>query len=46
VGTAFVAAATVAGVEVRRLHLSGGRDAIRWQACQAALDLLRRAIPA
>ena len=45
VGTAFVAAATVAGVEVRRLHLTGGRDAIRWQACQAALDLLRRAIP-
>jgi nicotinamide-nucleotide amidase len=42
VGTAFVAAATPSRAEVRRLHLSGGRDAIRWQACQAALDLLRR----
>ena len=41
-GLVFVAAVAPAGAEVRRLSLAGGRDAVRWQSAQAALDLLRR----
>ena len=44
VGTMFVAAATPGRMQVRRLHLVGSREAVRWQGCQAALDLLRRAL--
>jgi nicotinamide-nucleotide amidase len=42
VGTVFIAAAAPAGVEVKRFRFSGSREAIKWQASQAALDLLRR----
>jgi len=44
VGTICVAAASASGAAVRRLRLAGGREAIRGQACQAILDLLRRAL--
>jgi nicotinamide-nucleotide amidase len=42
VGSVFIAAAVPSGVEVKRCHFSGGREAIKWQSAQAALDLLRR----
>jgi nicotinamide-nucleotide amidase len=42
VGTVFIAAATPSGTEVKRFRFSGGREAIKWQSAQAALDLLRR----
>ncbi len=44
VGTVCIAAASTSGVQGRRLRLSGGRESIRGQACQAVLDLLRRAL--
>lgn len=42
VGTVFIAIASEAGTEHRRLKLPGDRHLIRWRASQAALDLLRR----
>ena len=42
VGTVFIAIASEAGTEHRRLKLPGDRNLIRWRATQAALDLLRR----
>ena len=42
VGTVHVALAERAGGKERTLHLPGDRDRIRWQASQAALDLVRR----
>jgi nicotinamide-nucleotide amidase len=49
VGTVFIAcAAPGAGsdrrIEVRRFLFPGGRDAVKWQSAQAALDMLRRAL--
>lgn len=44
VGTVFIAAASPSGVEVRHFRFSGGRDAVKWQSTQSALDLLRRAL--
>ena len=44
VGTVFVAAATPAGLRVRRFRFTGGRASIRWQSTQMALDMLRRAL--
>jgi PncC family amidohydrolase len=49
VGTVFVACATPGRggerrVEVRRFGFAGGRDSVRWQSAQAALDMLRRAL--
>jgi nicotinamide-nucleotide amidase len=44
VGTVFVAAASPAGVAVKRFRFSGSREAIKWQSAQAALDMLRRAL--
>ena len=44
VGTVFVGVASPAGVEVRRFHFAGGREAVKWQSAQAALDMLRRAL--
>ncbi len=48
VGTVFVAAAAPGGaapaVEVRRFRFPGGREAVKWQSAQAALDMLRRAL--
>ena len=42
VGTVFVALAHLGGVEARRFLFSGGRESIKWQSAQMALDLLRR----
>lgn len=44
VGTVFVAAAAPSGVAVKRFRFPGGREAIKWQSAQAALDMLRRAL--
>jgi len=44
VGTVFVGSASPAGIEVRRFRFAGGREAIKWQSSQAALDMLRRAL--
>jgi len=44
VGTVFIGVASPAGVEVRRFRFAGGREAVKWQSAQAALDLLRRAL--
>ncbi len=48
VGTVFIAAAApgAAGprIEVRRFRFAGGREAVKWQSSQAALDMLRRAL--
>lgn len=41
VGTVFVAALTPDAEEVRELHLTGDREAIRERSAQAALNLLR-----
>ena len=43
-GTVFVAVVTPAGGQARRFRFPDGRDAVRWQATQAALDTLRRAL--
>ncbi len=42
VGTVYVALATPQGTSSRRFNFSGGREAVKWQASQMALDLLRR----
>ena len=42
VGTVHIALAERADGKERNLHLPGDRDRIRWQASQAALDLVRR----
>jgi competence/damage-inducible protein CinA-like protein len=42
VGTVFIALASDAGTEHRKLKIPGDRQLIRWRASQAALDLLRR----
>jgi len=48
VGTVFVAAAAPGPdgprIAVRRFRFPGGREAVKWQSSQAALDLLRRAL--
>jgi nicotinamide-nucleotide amidase len=41
VGTVHIALAHAAGVGERALTLPGDRDAIRWQASQVALDMVR-----
>jgi len=41
VGTVHIALAHSAGVVERALALPGDRDAIRWQASQVALDMVR-----
>jgi nicotinamide-nucleotide amidase len=42
VGTVFIAVATPKGTEHRQFLFPGGRDRVRWQASQAALDMVRR----
>ncbi len=42
VGTVFVALAYPGGAEARRFLFAGGRESIKWQSAQMALDLLRR----
>jgi nicotinamide-nucleotide amidase len=48
VGTVFIAAAAPGPdgprITVRRFRFPGGREAVKWQSSQAALDLLRRAL--
>jgi nicotinamide-nucleotide amidase len=44
VGLVFIALSGSAGDLVRRFHFPGDRDRVRRQACQAALDLLRRGL--
>jgi len=48
VGTVFIAAAAPgpdgSRIVVRRFRFPGGREAVKWQSSQAALDLLRRAL--
>ena len=48
VGTVFVGAAAPGPdgprITVRRFRFPGGREAVKWQSSQAALDLLRRAL--
>ncbi len=44
IGTAFIAAASPPGVDVRHFRFPGGRDAVKWQSAQSALDMLRRAL--
>ena len=50
VGTVFIAAAAPGPggphIEVRRFRFAGGREAVKWQSSQAALDMLRRALAA
>lgn len=43
-GLVFVAVSGTLGDRVRRLHFPGGRERVRFQACQAALEMLRRAL--
>jgi nicotinamide-nucleotide amidase len=44
VGLAFIALDGQAGSRVRRAHFPGDRERVRQQACQAALEMLRRAL--
>jgi competence/damage-inducible protein CinA-like protein len=44
VGLVFVAMDGAAGASVRRIHSPGGREAVRRNACQAALEMLRRGL--
>ncbi len=42
VGTVHIAVATPTGIEYRRFLFPGDRERVRWQASQAALDMVRR----
>ena len=44
VGLVFLALSGVLGDRVRRVHFPGERQRVRIQACQAALEMLRRAL--
>ena len=44
VGLVFIALDGTAGTRVRRLHFPGDRDRVRYQASQAALEMLRRGL--
>ncbi len=44
VGLVFVAMDGAAGTSLRRIHVPGGRDAVRNNSCQAALEMLRRGL--
>jgi nicotinamide-nucleotide amidase len=44
VGLVFIALDGAAGTRVRRLHFPGSRDRVRHQACQAALEMVRRGL--
>jgi nicotinamide-nucleotide amidase len=45
VGTVWIARDADGAVEARRLQLWGNREEVRIRACQAVLDLVRRALP-
>jgi nicotinamide-nucleotide amidase len=42
VGTVHIAVATPGGTENRQFLYPGDRERVRWQASQAALDMVRR----
>jgi len=42
VGTVHIAVATPSGTELRQFLFPGDRERVRWQASQAALDMVRR----
>jgi nicotinamide-nucleotide amidase len=42
VGTVHIAVATPTGTENRQFLFPGNREKVRWQASQAALDMVRR----
>jgi nicotinamide-nucleotide amidase len=44
VGTVFIAAAWPSGLRVRHFRFAGGREAVKRQSAQAALDMLRRGL--
>jgi len=44
VGLVFIALAQASGTQVLERRFPGDREIIRWQASQAALDMLRRAL--
>ena len=44
VGLVFIALDGKAGDRVRRVHFLGGRDRVRFQASQAALEMMRRGL--
>jgi nicotinamide-nucleotide amidase len=44
VGLVYLAIDGAAGDRVRRVHFSGGRDSVRYQASQALLDMIRRGL--
>ena len=44
VGTVFIAAAWPGGLRARHFRFAGGRDAVKRQSAQAALDMLRRGL--
>jgi PncC family amidohydrolase len=44
VGTVFVAVASPAGTTVRRFLFTGGREQVKFQASQAALNMVRFAL--
>jgi len=44
VGTVFIAAAWPLGSRVRHFRFAGGREAVKWQSAQSALDMLRRGL--
>jgi len=44
VGLVFIALAGAAGDRVRRIRFPGDRDRVRAQACQAALEMIRRGL--
>jgi nicotinamide-nucleotide amidase len=44
VGTVCIGALWPDGLRVRRFRFAGGRDAVKWQSTQAALDTLRRGL--
>jgi PncC family amidohydrolase len=44
VGTVFIAAMWPSGLRVRHFRFAGGRDAVKSQSAQSALDMLRRGL--
>jgi competence/damage-inducible protein CinA-like protein len=44
VGTVHIAVARPDGTEHRRYTFPGNRERVRWQTCQAALDMVRRVL--
>ena len=45
VGTVVIAVAWADGIHSRTFHFPGERDQVKYQASQAALDMVRRLLP-